>query len=357
MKSTKLGIVAIMVILMCSCSQQKKYEMQEQVLVESEVAYMDMGEPIISGNASSTSSWAFSEDATSEMVMNMAFGVSNYVLKDSYSSNKEHSPKTYISSSAASGNPSDTTRKMIRTADIKFKVNDVIKATYKIENIVVKHNGFVQNTDLSSRINYTRETPIKEDSILVTTYYTVVNSLVLRVPNTKLDTTLKEIAQLVDFMDYRVINAKDVTLDLLSKRLEQNRLAKYDSRMKNAIDSKGKKLDDVTAAENNLLYKQEQADGAMLANLQILDKIKFSTITLSLYQNQSIKYDVIAKEKAIKSYSEPFTSRFIDGLKFGWTIIVEFFLFLINSWSVILVGVLVFGVVRYFRKRNLKTKQ
>ena len=268
--------------------------------------------------------------------------------------NQKPSPETYISSSAAVENPNDTSRKMVRTANIKFKVKDVIRATYNIENIVIKHNGFVENTNLASQINDIKETCIKEDSTLVTVYYSVVNTLILRVPNTELDTTLKEIARLVEFMDYRIISAKDVSLDLLAKRLEQIRLARYEERMINAIDGKGKRLNDVSDAENNLLRKQEQADEAKLANLQILDKIKFSTITLYLYQNQDIRYEVIANEKKIKTYSTPFGTRFVDALKFGWTIVVEIVLFLINSWSIILMAVLLFLGVKYFRKKGYK---
>jgi len=311
MKNIKIGIVAIIALLMCACAQER-HESFELADVASEIEII--------------------------------------------SESQTHSPETYISSSAALENPSDTTRRMIRTANIKFKVKDVIKATYDIENIVVKNNGFVENTNLTSHINYIKETTIKEDSILLTTYYTVINGLVLRVPNTQLDATLKEIAQFVEFMDYRIINAKDVTLDLLSKRLEQTRLAKYDSRMTNAIDNQNRRLNDVSAAEDNLLNKQAQADEAKLANLQILDKIKFSTITLSLYQNQNIKYEVIAKEKTIKPYSTPFGTRFIDALKFGWTIIVEFFLFLVNIWPIILIAALVLCGVKYFRKRISKRK-
>jgi len=317
MKSTKLGIIAIVATLMWSCSNSghHHYEMMAD-----------------------------------EAAMEMA------TKEESVSDKQNYSPETYISSSAALENPSDTTRRMIRTANIKFKVKDVIKATYNIENIVVKHNGFVENSNLTSQINYTKETTIKEDSTLLTTYYTVRNTLILRVPNIQLDTTLKEIAQFVEFMDYRIINAKDVTLDLLSKRLEQNRLARYDSRMTNAIDNTGKRLNDVSGAEENLLRRQAQADEAKLANLQTLDKIKFSTITLSLYQNQNIKYEVIAKEKTIKPYSTPFGTRVIDALKFGWSIIVEFFLFLVNIWSIILIGALVLWIVRYYKKRTSKRK-
>ena len=312
-KMARFGMIAIWAMLMWACGQSESVS-------EKEISPSEMQEDRI-------------------------------IEKESILENQNHSPETYISSSAAVENPNDTTRKMIRTASIKFKVKDVIKATYDIENIIVKNDGFVENTNLTSQINCTKETRIKEDSVIVTTYYTVLNALILRVPNTKLDTTLKEIAPLVDFMDYRVINAKDVKLDLLSKKLEQIRLARYDSRMKNAIDSKGKQLDNVTDAENNLLYKQERADEAMLANLQTLDKIKFSTITLSLYQNQSIKYEVIAKERMIKPYSTPFGTRFVEALVSGWTIIVEIFLFLVNIWAIILVTILVIFGVKYFRKR------
>ena len=311
MKNVKIGIAATIALLMCACAQER-YE-------NSEIAAFESEEQLISEN-------------------------------------EAISPESYISSSAALENPNDTIRRMIRTANLKFKVKEVVKATYDIENIVIKHNGFVENTNLTSQINYIKETTIKEDSVLLTTYYTVINGLVLRVPNTQLDATLKEIAPLVEFMDYRIINAKDVTLDLLSKRLEQNRLVRYDGRMVNAIDNQGKKLNDVSNAEDNLLRKQAQADEAKLTNLQILDKIEFSTITLSLYQNQSIKYEVIAKEKTIKPYSTPFGTRFVDALKSGWTIIVEFFLFLVNIWSIILIGVLAFCVIKYFRGRISKRK-
>jgi hypothetical protein len=53
---------------------------------------------------------------------------------------QNHSPEIYISSSAAVENPNDTTRNMIRTANIKFKVKDVINATllfyvFRIQNL------------------------------------------------------------------------------------------------------------------------------------------------------------------------------------------------------------------------------
>lgn len=260
------------------------------------------------------------------------------------------SPETYISSSAAVVNPNDSA-KMIRIADVKFKVKDVIKATYKIENIILQQGGYVANTRLGSNINEVRETLKSQDSTVVTTYYIIENTMTLRIPSVKLDTTLKEIAQLVEFMDYRVINTRNVTLDLLAKQLEQSRLARYNSRMGKAIDEKGKRLSDVSDAEENLLYRAQQADEARITNLLLNDSIKFSTIRLFIYQNQSVKNEITTSDKV---YKTPFGTRFVSAVKFGWTIITEVLLFVVNLWAIILIAAVIFYSVKFIRKKYFK---
>ena len=117
--------------------------------------------------------------------------------------------KTSISSSAAIEKNNDPERKFIRTADVKFKVNNVANTTTYIEDICTAQGGFVIYTNLASNIDEHTETPIGSDSLLETTFYTVTNNMTLRVPNTKLDSTLKDIAKSVDYLDYRIIKADD----------------------------------------------------------------------------------------------------------------------------------------------------
>ena len=136
---------------------------------------------------------------------------------------------------------------------MKFKVKSVIKSTYDIENITNKLGGFVTYTNLSSIINNVTTIAVSADSSLETTYYTVTNSIILRVPNTKLDTTLKEISKNIDYLDFRIIKAEDVALQILSNNLTQKRSAKNEERLTNAIDNKGKKLNETTTAEEILL--------------------------------------------------------------------------------------------------------
>jgi len=249
----------------------------------------------------------------------------------------------FISSSAAVENGKDTTRRFIRTADLKFKVKSVIKSTYDIENITNRQGGFVKYTNLTSNINNVTTTAVSADSSLVTTYYTVTNSITLRVPNTKLDTTLKEISNNIDYLDFRIIKAEDVGLQILSNNLTQKRSAKNEERLTNAIDNRGKKLNETTVAEEILLSKQEQADNAKISNLSLTDQIKFSTINLSIYQRQTINRELISNDKNIDEYEPGFGTKLLDALKYGWDILETFIVFLTKLW-----GLFLFAIVVYF---------
>lgn len=257
----------------------------------------------------------------------------------------------FVSSSAAVENGKDTTRRFIRTADLKFKVKSVIKSTYNIENITNRQGGFVTYTNLTSTIDYTSNTAISADSTLETTYYTVTNTITLRVPNTKLDTTLKEIANNIDYLDYRIIKAEDVALQILSNSLTQKRSVKNEKRLTDAIDNRGKKLKETTLAEELLLRKQEQADNAKISNLSLTDQINFSTINLSIYQRQTIKRELIINDKNIDAYEPSFGSKILDALKYGWQVLETFLVFLAKLW-----GLFLFAIIAFFFYKKYKHK-
>jgi hypothetical protein len=264
--------------------------------------------------------------------------------------------KDYASSSAAVENNKDTTRKFIRTADLKFKVKNVIKATYKIEDITRNFDGFVTYTNLFSSIDNRNVIPVSADSSIETTFYTVQNEMTLRVPNVQLDTTLKTIAALIDFLDYRVIKADDVALQLLSNQMTQSRVGKHEERLINAIDNRGKKLNETTNAEENLLNKQEESDNAKIANLSLKDQINFSTIKLSIYQRQSVKREMIEGNKIIESYEPNIGLQLKDSIKFGWTMLEAVFLFIIKLWGLIVFGIITFIVIRTIVNKYLTKK-
>jgi hypothetical protein len=257
--------------------------------------------------------------------------------------------KATLSSSAAKVSK-DTSRKFIRTADLKFRVRDVIRTTYRIEDIVAALDGFVTYTSLNSTINHRTFVPISRDSAMESTFYTVGNELVIRVPDTKLDTTLKSIAGLVDFLDSRIITAEDVSLNLLSEKLTEVRLKTEEERLKKAIDNQGRKLPQTTEAEDHLIDRQAQNDEARLHRLKLLDQISFSTIKISMYQRESVQREKVENEIPLPPYEPGFGHQVTESLTSGWMVLRDFVLVLLKIWWFWMTLLAGYMIYRKFRR-------
>src|SRR5689334_4249350 len=85
--------------------------------------------------------------AATAIVILMAGCNGNYQHEEQADMN---APASVVSSSAAVESLKDSARKFIRTSDMKFRVKDVAKATYQIEDITRSFNGFVTYTHLES---------------------------------------------------------------------------------------------------------------------------------------------------------------------------------------------------------------
>lgn len=266
------------------------------------------------------------------------------------SATQETAIRVPISSSAAV-EVKDSTKKFVRTADLKFKVKNVPQTTYTIENITTKFDGFVTYTNLQSNIIDHFETKISQDSTLESTRYNIENNITIRVPNKRLDTVLKCIAKEIDFLDYRVIKADDVSLKMLSNQLAQERNTQKEKRVEKAIDTKGKKINDVMEAENNLANQKEQKDAAKLDNLSIQDQINFSTLTIQIYQKESVKQEMVANTKNYNDYKPNIGIRLLDSLKSGWDVLIDIIVFLFEIWWFIAIGLAGFFLYKkYFKK-------
>ncbi|HEY6161807.1 MAG TPA: DUF4349 domain-containing protein [Bacteroidia bacterium] len=243
---------------------------------------------------------------------------------------------SFISSTAAKVNGKDSLHKFIRAADIRFRVKNVVNSTYSIEDIVVREGGFVTFTELSSQVDNVSTVAVDPDTSLETTHYTVVNTMSLRVPNTRLDTTLKQIAKLVDFMDHRTIKADDVGFKLMLDELNQKRWRKNEQRIITDIDKRGKKLDESINGEENVLGKQQFIDETKVNDLSLMEQVNFSTITLAIYQRPSVKKERVASEKSIDAYEPGLGSRMLTAFNSGWKVLKMMLVGLVQLWWFIL---------------------
>ena len=256
----------------------------------------------------------------------------------------------FISSSAARLGK-DTSRKFIRTAEMKFRAKNVYRSTYAIEDIAEKHMGFVTLSDLRSTVTRTERTPVSADSLLETTYYSVENRISMRVPNYSLDSTLREIASQIEFLDYRVIKAEDVSLQLMVNKWREKRAGKHYDRLKNAIDHRGKKLRETVEAEEALASKEETADYMRMDNLSMIDRMNYSTIDLVVYQRETIRHELLPNPKDIRIYEPGFFSNVGASLRDGWNFLESFVLFLLKLWPLVPIALVLWIVLRRYYKK------
>lgn len=260
----------------------------------------------------------------------------------------------YVSSSAAVVSKKDSVRKFVRTADLKFRVKNVYKSTLEIERITAANDGFVTYTNLSSTIDRKEITPVSADSSLESIYYDVVNEITIRVPNYNLDSTIRQIAPLIDYLDYRTIKVDDVSLLLAANNLVQNRIAKNTQQLSKAADQKSKSASETVNIQENIYNKQAELDKVKMDKMKLMDDVNYSTLKIFIYQRQVFRHELIENDKNIKAYEPGFWTKTKEAIVFSFNILLEIILFFIRIWAILLI-ILVAWLI--FRKLVLKKRK
>ena len=237
-------------------------------------------------------------------------------------------------------------RKFIRTADVKFKVKNVMSATEQIEDMAAGYGGFITYSDLENSVESRESTKISRDSILVTQLVVVENSMVLRVPNEKLDSLVRQFNKLITYLDYRIIKMDDVTLQFVANRMKSQRLNTYTKRQAGHVDNRGKKLGESTLAEDKILDRQMQADEVSVQTMSLEDQVNYCTINLAIYQEAIVVKSVKPNFEYVAASKPNIFSRIGDALIQGWWILEEIIVFFVKIWGVLLVvvGIVMLGL-------------
>lgn len=243
-----------------------------------------------------------------------------------------------FSSSAARPGAIDSIKKFIRTAEMRFRVNNVATATLQIEDIASRNNGFVVKSDLNAQTEYQRIEPVSRDSAVETTAYSMHNQITIRVPYRQLDTTLRSIGRLCAFLNYRRINAEDVGLQLLEQELGRIRQDLYRTELGQAPDSTRSKGMDKT---ERMLRSRGATDQARIEILKLEDAILFSTIRIDIYQLPQVQQTMIANTD-LPEVKIPFFRSLGSAFATGADILEFLVLGLVRLWGVGLLLVIAF---------------
>jgi len=241
-------------------------------------------------------------------------------------------------SSAASMTVKD--KQFIKTADVNMEVKDVYEATISIEKTVQDLGGFVTHSNLHSNVISEDTYNTSGDEAMLIKKYQTENAMQVRVPTEKLGELLTLINDKKLFLNFRNINAEDVTSNIRYAEMEGKRIKKTSENIDQLKTNKDKvKLDNDNMAEGNL---------QQLANMDTADNIKYSTVDIYI-KEPKLRIAEIAVTNT-RNIDHKYKFNFIYDAKNafveGFYLIQKIAVGLITVWPLILILSIIFYFLR-----------
>ncbi|MBT2562929.1 DUF4349 domain-containing protein [Pedobacter sp. ISL-68] len=260
--------------------------------------------------------------------------------------NKKYASADAVDTKELNKESADTAaaEKIIKTADMRFRVKDVQNTKEQLSKTIKAEGGTVAEFSIESTIQETDKVKQSTDSLKEITSYRTQGYLVARVPSEKLDEFTNTIAKMAVFVDNQSMKMDDQSIAYLSNKLKaQNRV--------DAIEKINKVASKKSANVESSLYIKDDYVDKRIENMQIDSRVKFSTITLNFYQDNTVKTMIVANDN-LYDYRPAFINRLWLGIVNGWTIFKEIIIAISNLWMLILVGIAIFFTIKYFIRKN-----
>ena len=241
---------------------------------------------------------------------------------------------------------------LLVTANANFKVADVVKSSDAIESLTRQQGGYVALSNTTNIESDSRTFTQGAQIVTLTTYYRQA-TMTVRIPREKVSAFLKQVQQQVAFLNEQEFSAQDVTLDIYREQLAAklnsdmaSELAQERLNSENAKDQRSN-VDSITATYS----ARQQQQYAQLQQMDIADKVKYSTIELTFTQpNSNYKETTQNLDMIVDAERPSFGSQVSESFKTGWEMLRSVVLGIIQLWWL----VILFGVF-YLLYRVIKT--
>ena len=234
--------------------------------------------------------------------------------------------------------------KLVKTAEMRFKVKDVRKVAEQISAWTALSGGTVVHHNMQSNTVNKQDITLANDSIKRLTVFNIQAEMVIKIPNEVVEPIMDSLNRLGVFVDDRKMDVEDRTIDYFAEKLKaKNREASVALRTQIKLTQKG--------ADSLLQLKDDVVD-RKVSNMRTDDAAKFSVINLSLYQNNTVTSELLANDD-LGTYNSSIGVRLGLALSRGWYYFSEMIIVALHLWAFLLTGAVVWlGVYLYKRKKR-----
>lgn len=330
-----LGGLVLSTMLISGCSQSPEYEQQQ---------------------SSTDVEYDVSESVAEDMNVTAESGKPNKLSVENLSGDTEQTLGSQATDIEIAG------KTLLINASANFKVEDVVKSSNAIESLTRQQGGYVALSNISNHEKGSRTFTKGDQDITLTTYYRQA-TMTVRIPKAKVNEFLKQVQQQVAFLNEQEFTAQDVTLDIYREQLAAklnsdmaSELSQERLNSKNAKDQ-GSNVDSITAT----YAARRQQEYSQLEQMNIADKVRFSTIELVFAQPESSYKETTQNIEAIVEAEAPsFSAQVSEAFKQGWDTLKEVTITLIRLWwlaTLIVVFYLIYKVIRNAYRQLVRRKK
>ncbi|MBX2939333.1 MAG: DUF4349 domain-containing protein [Ferruginibacter sp.] len=260
---------------------------------------------------------------------------------NSYQSN-DAEKTSYAASAAAEESYTGDSVKLVRTANLQMKVQQVEKAAPEISTLTKKIGGMVMLYQLDASEDYSTSVPYSDDSMRVITRYTPQANMEVRIPTHQLDTFLFTVAKLGYYTRNSNMQVDDRSLSYLRNvRKQQVRT--------NAVESQLHQKRSTNDMVKNIQVHDEMID-QQIDNKSIDYDVLFSVVKIDLFQNALLREEVTIRAN-LSSYTAPFSYKMKQAFLSGWSHFQQLIIAITHLWMLIILFPLVYVLVKWMRKK------
>lgn len=231
--------------------------------------------------------------------------------------------------------------KLVKTADMNFKVKDVQRVGDSISALTARYNGMVMHHKMGSTVENSQDIRKSKDSILQVSVLNTTAEMTLKIPSEKLEEFMTRVSHMTTRISSRQMDVDDKSLDYLAAQLKVKNKKDF---VKNQQEKTAlKNADAVLAVKDNMVDEQ-------INNQRTNDAVRYSVITLSFFENNSVNKEVIANNDP-SVYQLLFFDRLLMALANGWAIFTEIIIGIANLWVLILAGIGLWMLFRLYKKK------
>jgi hypothetical protein len=236
-----------------------------------------------------------------------------------------------------------TGSKLVKKADIKFKVKNVQQTSERIAALTASLNGMVVHHTINSTSENSADIKRSDDSITRVTLVNVTADMTVKIPPANVESFMLQVSKMGIYIDNSRMDIADKSLEYLSARLKLKNQTEMIAHQKKD-GSGGKSPDEQLAIKNNMVDQQ-------MGNRRVDDSVKNSVIYLSFYESNVINPEVIANDD-LSAYNPPVIKRIGMSVEYGWNLFVDLLVYLINAWVILPIGFGIWMLVKFIRKRR-----